>query len=340
MPDSYLLDRVVLDDRWSSQQSGIGRFSREVVSRLPWQRRLGAGVPWSALDAIHPERLRLARGTIIYSPGYNTGLSVATQLVTLHDLMHLGSEGSVAKRAYYDHVIKPAVRRCGMVLTVSETSAGAIRDWLGDDSVDVRVVGNGKSFQSLPDERLRDAAAARRERVAPLRLLYVGNLKAHKGFPSALRALTHIPGATLAVVTADESEVRRAANDVSPDIDERIFVHSDISDEGLSRLYDECDVLVMPSREEGFGLPALEALAHALPVVYWAGCAGLQETLGGYGFEVEDPADGSLWASAIQNAAVSGVPVDSGLGELLASYDWEAVSSRVAAAIVELEHRA
>jgi glycosyltransferase involved in cell wall biosynthesis len=226
-----------------------------------------------------------------------------------------------------------------MVLTVSETSAAAIREWLGDESVDVRVVGNGKSFQSLPIADLRDVAAGRRDHDRALRLLYVGNLKVHKGFPTVLRALTCIPEATLAVVTADEAEVRRVAAALSPEVGERVLVRSDVSDEGLSRLYDESDVLVMPSREEGFGLPALEALAHALPVVYWGGCTGLLETLGGYGHQVEDAEDGPAWAAAIQEAAGSGVRVDRGLGELLSRYDWEAVAARVAAAIAELEHR-
>ncbi|CAH3170774.1 unnamed protein product, partial [Porites lobata] len=74
------------------------------------------------------------------------------------------------------------------------------------------------------------------------------------------------------------------------------------SREQLARLFCEVDLAIMPSRTEGFGLAALEALSAGLPVLV-SGNSGLGEALKEvpYGsscvVESEDPKD---WASAIK----------------------------------------
>ena len=74
------------------------------------------------------------------------------------------------------------------------------------------------------------------------------------------------------------------------------------SREQLARLFCEVDLAIMPSRTEGFGLAALEALSAGLPVLV-SGNSGLGETLKEvpYGsscvVESEDPKD---WANAIK----------------------------------------
>jgi glycosyltransferase involved in cell wall biosynthesis len=327
---------VVLDGRWSYQQSGIGRFSREILGRLPWNQSIRYGQPWSALDALQAERIRLPASAVVYSPGYNAGLSWATQLLTLHDLMHLGVESSAAKRAYYDRLLKPIIRRCGRVLTVSTASATQIREWLGGDDVVIDVIGNGTSFPVPSFERLLRVSSERGLRSGPLRILYVGNMKAHKGFPVALRALGQLPDARLTVVTNDDSGLAGHLAGVDGPTRGRVAAVSNVTDAELSKLYMNADVLVMPSTEEGFGLPALEALAHALPVVYWEGCRGLDETLGPFGAAVADPLDGAQWAQALDRASVEGVKVDSELVSHLAQYAWDEVAARVQMSILEV----
>jgi len=49
---------------------------------------------------------------------------------------------------------------------------------------------------------------------------------------------------------------------------DRRFVHSSPRDfEGMVRLYNECDALVFPTKAEGWGLPVIEAMACAKPVI-------------------------------------------------------------------------
>ena len=68
-----------------------------------------------------------------------------------------------------------------------------------------------------------------------------------------------------------------------------------VSDERLLSLYSEASCLAIPSIYEGFGLPAVEAMAAGTPVV--AGAAGsLPEIVGNAGVLV-DPYDISAIAS-------------------------------------------
>ena len=74
------------------------------------------------------------------------------------------------------------------------------------------------------------------------------------------------------------------------------------SREQLARLFCEVDLAIMPSRTEGFGLAALEALSAGLPVLV-SGNSGLGEVLKKVPFasscvvQLEDPKD---WANAIK----------------------------------------
>ncbi len=65
-------------------------------------------------------------------------------------------------------------------------------------------------------------------------------------------------------------EEQRAKNSHFPDV---IVINTDLSSAELKGLYELCDVLVAPSKAEGFGLPLAEAMLSGLPVITtaWGG---------------------------------------------------------------------
>ncbi|MDR1825001.1 MAG: glycosyltransferase [Bifidobacteriaceae bacterium] len=319
--------KVVVDARWSKLVGGIGRVSHQLLQRLPaYPAAIKGGSPSSPLDVINPSRLRLSGRTVLYNPGYNAGFTDAHQLLTLHDLMHLTSESSALKRAYYERIVAPAIKRTGQVFTVSHASAAAIREWLQTDQVEVRVVYHGLSCVA---ERGTPPAGAGPRPDGPLRLLYVGNLMAHKNYPTALKALAALREASLTVVTADDAEAWRQAEAVAPGLRRRVLVRSKVTDQALAGLYQEADALLMPSLEEGFGLPALEALAWRKPVLYWEGCTALAEVLGGFGHPVADPTSGSAWAQATQAAIDAPKPDEAALAAWLSQFNWDTAAAQV-----------
>lgn len=318
---------IVVDDRWLGRH-GIARFSSEVLPRLHGASMLRARPksPTSPLDVLSPTRLRFRRDDVLYSPGFNAGVTRARQVLTLHDLIHLDepAERSKSKTLYYDLVVRPAVRRAGVVLTVSGTSQARIRDWLGEDSrVDVIDVGNGCSEVFLQRAAIAPSGAGR--------FLYVGNLKPHKNVEVLFKALAMRPDYRLTLLTGDGDRSEELA--VLHGVTDRVQVRHGLDDDALAALYQEHDALLMPSRLEGFGLPALEALAVGRRVGYSSVCASVDEIVGAEGVAVRAALDAGEWASAMDHLLAAGPSRIADASEWQARYRWDGVAQRVGDAL-------
>lgn len=80
----------------------------------------------------------------------------------------------------------------------------------------------------------------------------------------------------------------------------QIHLRDDISDDALPAVYALADVLVLPSLYEGFGLPALEAMACGTPVVV-SDNSSLPEVVGDCGLLV-NPHDASALCAGLERA--------------------------------------
>jgi len=78
-------------------------------------------------------------------------------------------------------------------------------------------------------------------------------------------------GKTIYAGQTFESQIRAAQS--HPDAPEILYLNEELPPDALPGLYTACDCLVLPYRGEGFGLPALEAMACSLPVIVTAGGA-------------------------------------------------------------------
>jgi len=168
------------------------------------------------------------------------------------------------------------VRRAAKVLTVSDFSRKSILKAYGDlDEEKVVVVSNAAAPEFRPIPRAT-AAAALRERFsvdAPF-LLGVGDLLPRKNQIGLIRAFARLmrayPQFPHQLVLAGKEtwfahHVREAARQSG--FADRIRFLGFVSDTELLQLYNACEVFVFPSYYEGFGLPALEAMACGRAVV-------------------------------------------------------------------------
>ena len=110
--------------------------------------------------------------------------------------------------------------------------------------------------------------------VPPCRLLAVTRLAAadrYKGIGDILEAMARLDGRPeqikLDVVGDGDDRARLQARAVSLGLAGAVRFHGAVSDAERERLYAACDLFVLPSTGEGFGIVYLEALAHAKPVI-------------------------------------------------------------------------
>lgn len=320
---------IIYDARWIGEH-GIGRFAREVRSRLPANT-----LDLSGSDPVSPRGLlelevqtRLARRPgrqVFFSPGYAPPVSWRGPLVfTVHDLIHLDvpAEASRFKTLYYSRVVRPAARRAQAVLTVSEYSRRRILEWSGLEPERVVVVGNGVDPAFSPE-------GPRHQPGYPY-VLYVRNTKPHKNVPTLLEAFARldVPGVRLVLSgNADEDTRHRA---LRLGILDRVVFAGRIPEEELPAYYRGAAVVTMPSLYEGFGLPALEGMASGVPVVV-SNTTSLPEVVGEAGVQV-NPTDPDSIAGglhrALTDSALRAILRERGLARARA-LTWDQVASRV-----------
>ena len=125
-----------------------------------------------------------------------------------------------------------------------------------------------------------------------------------KGFDIAARSVAALPDVTLVFVGAPEGKhdgIAKRFLDLGIPAN-RLRVRGYTDQETLKRLFCEVDLVLMPSRTEGFGLTGLEALSAGLPVIVSKN-SGFGEVLGNvpYGSSfVIDSEDPSAWTAAIK----------------------------------------
>ncbi len=100
----------------------------------------------------------------------------------------------------------------------------------------------------------------RKDARAPFTLLFVGNWSLRKGCDLLTKAVMSLPDVQLLHVGA--------VSDAGFPADDKRFVHVDaVSQVELPQFYTRAAALVLPSREDGFGMVMAQALASGLPII-------------------------------------------------------------------------
>jgi glycosyltransferase involved in cell wall biosynthesis len=209
---------------------------------------------------------------------YTAPVGCATPVVvSVHDVSFLEHpEFFTRGRAWQlQWTVRRTVNRAAKILTGTEFSRKSILKVYGGLEEDkVVVVPNAAASQFRPIARDAAAAAVREHFSihAPF-LLSVGDLQPRKNQIGLIRAFSRLvhayPQLRHNLVLAGKptwfaDRVREAARDSG--VEDRIQFVGFVSDDDLLHLYNACDVMVFPSFYEGFGLPALEAMACGRPV--------------------------------------------------------------------------
>ncbi len=185
-------------------------------------------------------------------------LMPAPLVVTVHDLIDLEFPQYAKRKVgpYWRHVVGPVLRRARAVLTDDDATVALLERYLGVDPARVRVVPLGVD---APDPLPPPAVRGR-----PY-FLYAGNHRPHKDLPTLVRAWAALPEdvpADLLLTGPAEPELARARRTAG----ELVFL-GDRATAELWALQRGAAAYVHPALREGFGLPMLEALRVATPVL-------------------------------------------------------------------------
>lgn len=224
-----------------------------------------------------------ARLDLFHSPDLMLPWTACPCVVTLHDVIRSRyPPRNPAGRAYVAVMTPRALHKSVRVLTVSEAAKRAMLEAFDCDPAKIAVTPNG----------VDEIFFAGGRRAEGRYLLFVGNDKPHKNVARLVEAFASLRLAQTRLVLAGADFERYQGM-------EGIVTPGFVGIDELAALYRGAIALVLPSLEEGFGLPVVEAMASRTPVIA-ADIPALREVTGGAAFLV-NPRSTDAIAHALKN---------------------------------------
>ena len=303
--DLVLCSRAGDRDRWaplvpSGNLLSVAPDARPL--RLAWEQlRLGPLVGGSGASVHHGPHYTMPRRCPVPS------------VVTIHDLSFFDEPRwhERSKVVLFRRAITLAARDAAVVLCPSQVTADALGRWCRVEA-EVVVAPHGVDTDRFrPDEptpgadRVRLAALDTRLAAGRPMLVFVGTLEPRKDVPTLVRAFASVadrhPDALLVLAGgagwgADEVEAAVSACGLG----DRIVRTGYVADDDIPALLRSATAVVYPSLYEGFGLPALEALACGAPLVTTLGTA--MEEVAGPSALLVPPGDAGALAEVLDDA--------------------------------------
>jgi len=252
-------------------------------------------------------------------------------IVLVHDLIPLRFPRVGPLLAYHLAYVPFVLHQAERVLCNSEATAREIHHWLRIPRRKLAVIRLG-----FDQDQLRPLDLPRQ----PF-FLVLGRHDHHKNLPRVLRAFARLGSPELCLKLIGPPNPRRTPKlkrlAVELGIAHQCQWVSWVTDEERLLLLNTAQALIMPSLWEGFGLPALEAMACGTPVI--AGKAGaLPEVVGSVGLLV-DPTNpfhiAEAMASVLSESAIQRQVRQTGPSRT-AQFRWESTARQVEALLEEL----
>jgi glycosyltransferase involved in cell wall biosynthesis len=255
--------RVAFDSRPSTDVRGVGRYSRSLLTALRETAR-------KDVELVETHRPR--RADVFHSPWMEGAIlrSPCPMVVTLHDLSALKRASEHLRTGVRLRLRQLAVQRAVRVIVPTEAVAGDAVERLGLERERIDVIPEAADPKMYARSEQEIARVRERFSLPDCYLLWVGSLR-HPDPRKHVAKLVATPRELPLVLVGP---TRPWAHEL-----QGVILTGEVSDEQLAAIYTGAHALVLASEDEGFGLPAVEALACGTPV---AACEvpALREVLG------------------------------------------------------------
>ncbi len=229
------------------------------------------------------ERLDILFFPSVYT--YCPVISNAKKIVAIHDVIAEKYPDLVFTkrkyRMYWNLKVWLAIKQSNLIVTVSDFSKNGIAEHFKIPDNRIRVVSEAADpiFKPVRDKDLLSEILGQYGLDLSAKfILYVGGIAPHKNLSTLISAyLKLIAGdrhkdVKLVLVGDYEKDVFLVDHEIMKQLNEPHFKNNVIlpgfvPDDKLVYLYSAASVLVLPSFIEGFGLPAVEAMACGTPVI-------------------------------------------------------------------------
>jgi glycosyltransferase involved in cell wall biosynthesis len=266
--------KVAFDNRPTSNPHGVGRYSRCLLDALrdtaeareevvethhppDGERRPGRGQVASRALRISS---RAQHADVFHAPWMEGAMlrSPCPMVVTLHDLAALKRRSEHLRSGLRLRLRHLAVQRAVRVIVPTGVVAHDAVTHLGLERERVVVVPEAPDSMMYPRPPQEIARTRARFALPERYLVWVGGLE-HPDPRKHVAKLASTPRELPLVLVGPTRPWAHELPDVT--------LTGHVSDEHLAAIYSGAHALVVPSEDEGFGLPAVEALACGTPVV-------------------------------------------------------------------------
>lgn len=246
-------------------------------------------------------RTHAKQASLFHCPHYNVPWFLPrNSVVTVHDLTHFQFPERFGRhRAMLAfRLLRRAVQRAGHLIAVSQATQQDLTTLVPEAEGKTTVIHHGVSEHFSPLSAAEIETFKRTNNLGPF-FLYLGSVRPHKNMLRVLQAFRHVKTRfaqmELVLIGVEPSDLSGPLEGVRtfPKVPEAELVH----------WYNAAEVFVFPSLNEGFGLPALEAMACGTPVL-GSNIAALTEVTGNAGLLV-NPWDAEALAQAMQQLVSS-----------------------------------
>jgi glycosyltransferase involved in cell wall biosynthesis len=244
--------RVAFDSRPAGDPRGVGRYCSCLLDALRNTATRGAEIeetcrPRRVYDVFHAPWME---GAMLRSP--------CPMIVTLHDLAALKRRSEHLRTGVRMRLRQLAVQRAMRVIVPTQAVANDAVERLGLERERVVVIAEAPDSVMYPRPPHEIAEARARFALPERYLVWVGGLQ----HPDPRKHVAQLAATPRELPLVLVGPTRPWAHEL-PDV----TLTGHVSDEHLAAIYSGAHALVLPSVDEGFGLPAVEALACGTPVV-------------------------------------------------------------------------